>query len=146
LSGFNRAVWDGEAPMVAPARGSRTIGDLALLEVGCCVWSTERKNHREDPLGGVIVGVFEKRDEDTGYPERSFKVIDSYNLRPFIQTHVIAEREVDREAVEGPESSRLRKIIRALAADIAKGKSSLTTTDLEHIAWMHKLAGVVVPK
>jgi hypothetical protein len=143
--GFNRAVWDGEAPLVAPARGSRTIGDFTLLEIGCAVWSTERKNHREEGLGGVIVDIFDKHNEDTGYVERAFRCIDPYSLRPFVQVHVLVESEVDREALEGPESARLRKIIRVLAEGIAKGKGALSTQDLEHGAWIHKLMGVVVP-
>jgi hypothetical protein len=149
VSGFNRAVWDGDAPLVAPTPGARTIGDLALLELGCSAWSAQRKNHRGDPLGGVIVDIFDKRNEDTGFAERAFRCLDPYNFEPKLKVpmvHVLLESEIDREAVEGPESSRLRKIIRALAYGISQGRSSLTTTDLEHIAWMHKLAGVVVPK
>lgn len=144
-AGFNREVWEGKKPMVAPTRGARTIGDFALLELGCSIWSTERKNHRDEPLGGVIVDIFDKRNEDTGFVERAFRCIDPYSLRPFIQLHVLVESEVDREALEAPDNARLRKIVRRLAEDIAKGKSSLTTHDLDAIAWIHKLAGVVVP-
>lgn len=145
MTGFDRGVWDGEKPLVAPTRGARTIGDFALLEIGCSCWSTERKDHRDNPLGGVIIDIFDKRNEDTGYAERAFRCIDSYNLRPFVQVHVLVESEVDRAALEPPDNARLRKIIRRLAEDIAKGKSSLTTLELDHIAWIHKLAGVVVP-
>lgn len=143
--GFDRAVWDGTKPIGAPARGARTIGDFALLELGCSVWSTTRKDHRENPLGGVIIDIFDKLDQETGEVERAFRCIDSYNLRPFVQVHVLVESEVDRGALEGPDNARLRKIIRRLAEDIAKGKSSLTSLELDHIAWIHKLAGVVVP-
>lgn len=144
-AGFNRDVWDGKKPMAAPARGARTIGDFTLLEVGHSVWSTKRKDHRDEPLGGVIIAIFDKRDPDTGFTERAFRCIDPFSLRPFVQVHVLVESEVDREALEPADNARLRKIIRRLAEDIAKGKSSLTTAELDHIAWMHKLAGVVVP-
>lgn len=97
---------------------SRLIGDLALLEVGCCVWSKERVDDRANPRGGVIVAVTETVTDD-GEVLREYVCCDpllTYPLR-FIR---LGEFELDRETLEPPSEQRNRRLLRRFAEELCR--------------------------
>lgn len=139
--GADLAVWRGDKQLVDSRFGARTIGDLALVEPGCSVWS-EKRTRVEEPLGGVVIEIIDVRDEDTGFPVRSFRTINPYEPLG-VAIRVLSEAEISRDGMEAPESSRIAKQIRRLAEAVAKGKGPLVQRDRDYVAYMHRLMGVV---
>lgn len=140
---------DEGKPLIDKRLGaSRLIGDVALLEIGCLVWSTERRTlHGSDdnPMGGIIVSLSERVDEETGEIVRTFMTIDPYNTRPLIRPRVLTPREIDRETMERANDGLVRGLFRRLAEEIGKSRGPLTQKTLEFDRWQHNLASVVVP-
>jgi hypothetical protein len=126
-----------------PAAGARTMGDLALLELGCSVWSRERRHADDVPIGGVIVGVHDVADRETGEVSRVFDVLDPYRTRPHFHFYILTEAEIDRSVLEPPESHRLRTLIRRMGEEVGKGRGLFTPQHVRLVALMHLLTGLL---
>lgn len=125
---------------------SRNIGAMALLELGCSAWSQERRDHNDDPVGGVIVHVDDHVDRETGEKTRVLTTLNPYKpVHGIGFRHQLNEPEVDLETLEPADSYRLRLLIHRLAAEVAaKTKQGPVMTDtLDHIAAIHTLAGLL---
>lgn len=100
----------------------RPAGLVRWVDVGCAVWSNTRRRatpHGEDPLGGIVVAVTEKHNEDTGEIDRAFLCFDHLNTKPRVHWSTLAESEVDRDAIEALDVHALTSAWRRLAEDIA---------------------------
>lgn len=140
---FDRRAWDGERPLAMPASGAHTIGDIALVTIGCRVFSKSRSNEEEGTFyGGVVIGVDVSIDEETGETVRSFVVLDPYK-HP-IRKFVVPDSDVDRSTMEPPNFGQLRQLIRRLGEEVGKRKGMLSSRDMEAVAWMHQLMHVSV--
>jgi hypothetical protein len=99
----------------------RQPGLVSFVDVGCRVYSTERRratSNDEVPVGGLVVDVTEKLDRETGETDRAFLVFDDQQSRPFIRWAVLREVEVDRGLIEAVDTGALARAWRRLAEDI----------------------------
>ena len=103
----------------------RQVGPVMFADVGVEVWSAQRSREvvaGVDKVGGVVLAVTEKMiGDENGEPvaERSFLVVDPYNLRPRLRFAHLAESEVDLEVLKAPETSTLVRLGRRIAEAIA---------------------------
>jgi hypothetical protein len=104
----------------------RSTGLVSYVDVGCVVWSTERTRtlpFGDSPLGGLVVEVVEKMNQETGEVDRAFLCFDHQATKPRIHWSTIAEREVDRHAIEAAAPSVLANAWRRLGEEVAYSKS-----------------------
>lgn len=100
----------------------RPAGLVRWVDVGCAVWSTERRRatpYGETPLGGIVVAVTETLNDDTGEIDRAFLCFDHQQTKPRLHWSTLTESEVDRDAIEALDTSALTRAWRRLAEDIA---------------------------
>lgn len=124
--------------------GARTIGDIALLEPGCSVWSTERTwagGEYRFPLGGTIIDVLDKADPETGELVRSFRVLERQRGRAV--THVLAETELNRDDIKLPNPGSMRTLIRGMALELHQSTGPMTQREVDLLTWMQKLMRLV---
>jgi hypothetical protein len=91
----------------------RLIGDLALIEPGCEVYSRRRRvaaSTDDVAGGGIVIDAYDRTDPDTGEIVKVFVCVDAYRDR--IRAWHIDEDEVDRTAVVGPDPTKIRRLIR----------------------------------
>lgn len=104
----------------------RVAGIVRHVDVGCRVYSTIR--HRvgpggePDPIGGLVVAVTEKLNDDTGEVDRAFLTFDDQRTRPRLQWHTLLESEVDRDLIEAVDIHTLANAWRRLAEEITYSK------------------------
>lgn len=101
---------------------NRRIGLVQFADVGCAVWSTERRRAgggEGDPIGGLVVAVTETADLDAGEIHRSFLVFDHEKTRPCLRWSTLTEAEVDRDSIEALDASALKRAIKRLGEDVA---------------------------
>lgn len=145
------ATWEGRRPLMDPAHGARTIGDLALIEPGCAVWSCQRVDANEEALGGIVLEITSTGGRVTDDGEiiphhRAFRVVNPYISPPSAGIRLITEAEVLIDGgCELPESSRLVRVIRRMAREIdTRNATMLLPSEGALIHWMVVLAGVVL--
>jgi hypothetical protein len=130
------------------AEASRA-GLLALVEPGVSIYSTTRQTGTLGlQLGGVVVAVEDSEDRETGERERRFHVLDPHT-KP-IAHHVIAEWDVNRQAIEATPPSTLARLFRRLAwemwdagkprSDGTIGRTSIDSRDADRVRWLTVLA------
>lgn len=112
--------------------------DVAVLRenaTGITIWSRTRgrkgvddNGDQIDPLGGVVVDVapgYEGVDEETGEvvsrPWR-YRCVDHTRLRPAPTFEWLTEHEVNLDAVEPPDASRMKRVAQALGSYYVHGK------------------------
>lgn len=110
------------------------IGATALLEVGCTIWSANRRQG-DEPVGGVIVAEHNQLDESTGEIRHGYTVINPYEhqLRRAVRT--VWVDEIDPGVTEPPYTSRIAGLTRRLAAEHAKSKGPVTHENLDWLTW-----------
>lgn len=139
-----RAEVQAESEEMKSARidDARRIGVLALVELGVSVWSAERRDAYDQPLGGVVVEIEDVPNLETGEFERFFTCLDPVGGVP-VTARRIAEAEVRPAGVEGTASARLTKLVRRLAEEIAAAKGSyLDPHQAQRVRWMYVLTGL----
>lgn len=134
-----------------PAPGAHNIGVVALIEPGVTVYSRTRSRGGTDPLtgelvdpiGGVVVQVVNKLDDDTGEVlHRAFRVRSLYGLREY----VLDESDVAVDQVQTTYGKSVVQLIRAMAREVGnkKRKQNLfDSADRQLVADMHYLAGTL---
>lgn len=104
----------------------RQPGLIEFVDIGCVVWSAKRgykgvdefTDDQVEPIGGVVIAVTEKLDTDSGEIDRSFLVVDHTRTRPFLRWNTLTELEVNKAAIEWPDSQVHVRLWRRLAEDI----------------------------
>lgn len=100
----------------------RQPGLVSYVDVGCRVFSTTRSRAGAggdtEPIGGLVVAVTEKLDQETGEIDRAFLVFDDQQTRPYIRWATIREVEVDKSLIEAVDAATLTRAWRRLAEDI----------------------------
>jgi hypothetical protein len=119
-TGFDRAAWDGERPLVDPTRRVLTVDKVA---VGWRVKTKTGLDGRVDPdgngVGGIVLDVFDITvvvDADTGEAERvkAFSVIDPWRL----ELRTLTIDKLDEDWIEPPDSHLACLAISRLAKNI----------------------------
>lgn len=141
---------DGTGPPLVDKRlgGARLIGDMTMLDLGCLVWSQQRrilKGSDDTPLGGIVVSKAEQLDQETGEVVRTFVTVDPYSTRPTLKVCRLTPAEIDRETMEFPQDGLVRSLVRRFAEEISKSKGPLTPRLIEVDRWQHNLVRVLVP-
>lgn len=139
-----RAEIQAEADEMKTARidDARRIGVLALVERGVSVWSSTRVDAYGEPLGGVVVHIDDVPNRETGEFERFFTCLDPVGGVP-VTVRRLAEAEVLPTGVEATAHSRITKLIKRLAAEVAAMTGSyLDVHHADRIRWMSTLASV----
>jgi hypothetical protein len=125
-----------------------------FIEPGVLAWSSTRgyegigdDGSQLAPIGGVVVESWDVVDQE-GEVERHHRCIDPYRIRPRITVHVLAESEINREALDGAMPSTLANILRRLCEEVAyKGPKRRTGCVMpEHLqlaATIHVIAGLL---
>lgn len=111
-----------------------------LVEIGMTVLALNLENDTDadlaDVRGGVVVGVDTAIDADTGEVMRHF--VTAKQWRRQIRWSSLNANEV--RDVLPYDSAEIRRLIRAMARDVAAGKGVLLSDDLQLIDAMHVLA------
>jgi hypothetical protein len=139
-----RARWNGEKPLVDPRMGARSIGDIARLTVGCEVWSVNRVDANEEALGGVVLEVTDKIEDDELI--RSFRVINPFlHVRDPRAYSVITVTEANREGLCVADTGTLGRLIRRLATAAGnEGGVIVTSRMAQDIRNAHLLTSAVM--
>ena len=116
---------------------SRLITALNEVTLGCSVWSAERRHSDDLPVGGVVVAMEGVVDQETGEVSKLFHTLDPYRRANAV--HRLSEAEVDLGNLEGPDYSRLNKLVRRMAQDVAEGRGTLLPEHARFVEWMHTL-------
>lgn len=140
-------VRDQHAEM-AEARSSddaRRVGVLALVELGVTVWSSTRRDAYDEPLGGVVVGIDDVPNPETGEFERFFTCLETYGSDRFpIKIARIAEAEVLPTGVEATQHVTLTKLVKRLAGEVHRSKGSfLDSSTAQRVRWIYTLTGLI---
>lgn len=121
---------------------ARRVGVLALVERGVSVWSAERRDAYDQPLGGVVVEIEDVADRETGEMSRFFTCLDPYGGGP-VTVRRLAEAEVRQSGVEATAGSRITSLVKRLGAEIGDHKGSfLDPWIADRVRWMYTLVGV----
>jgi hypothetical protein len=104
----------------------RVAGIVRYVDVGCRVYSNTR--HRSaaiepEPLGGLVVAVTEKLNQETGEIDRAFLTFDDQRTRGRLQWATLLESEVDRDHIEAVDTRTLTRAWRRLAQEIAYSRN-----------------------
>lgn len=124
----------------------RLIGDLALLETGCQVWSTQRRRAASgdvEQVGGTIIDTYQRTDHSTGEIVTVFVVVQAW--RRWFRCWHLTEDEIDRGTAQAPDGTNLRNVIRQLCAGVAGGKGAFTGRDATALQAAHRLIPVLFP-
>lgn len=129
--------------MVAERKGeARRVGVLAMVELGVSVWSSTRKDARDEALGGVVVEINDVPDYQTGEVERFFTCLDPYGGGP-VKVRRLAESEVTANSVGATTNSRITNLIKRLGKEVGEMTGSyLDPFYADRIRWMGTLASV----
>lgn len=126
------------------------VGIRAMVDLGWSCWSSERKDHREQALGGVIVSIDDMPpDTETGEVVRIYTCVDVYTAG--CKVHRLTESEIETSGFEAPTDSRMRqtiaRLLRSALADFVTkdGRTkALTPAIADRIRWAARLVGVVL--
>lgn len=130
----------------------RAPGIVQFVDVGVEVWSTKQFRAaagEPQPIGGLVVGVTEKINAETGEADRAFLVFDHQQTRPYIRWATIPESEVDRDAIHAPDVNVLVGAWRRLAEDVAfsaphkQRRGAATPAEVRACKAMQELMAVV---
>lgn len=131
--------------------GARTIGLLAMVDVGWEIWSRTddpalmRLTSSGDPRGGVVVEVATRVDVDEETGEitelRAFRTLDPYRTRPELHWTILSEAQVNTDALASeearPDRYRTWRLIVRLGQDVVKvnrtGQLDLTATEHDRL-------------
>lgn len=116
---------------------ARILTALNEVTLGCSVWSAERRHDDDLPVGGVVVAMESVPDAETGEVCKFFKTMDPYRRKGAV--HSVRESEIDLGSIEGLDYSRVNRLIRRMAEDVAKGKGTLLPEHGQLVDWMHAL-------
>jgi hypothetical protein len=122
--------------------GARTVGPLAMVDIGWTVWARTdgnvrhmRMDARGEARGGVIVEITTRRnaDPDTGEisADRAFRCADPY-ATPSLRVTTLTEAQVDPDSVELPERMRRWRVICALLEAARRPGRPLDLARTEH--------------
>lgn len=109
------------------------------IEVGTtCLWSSERRDSRDHPIGGVVVErtvVYPLKTDNLG--RHGWLVLDPFNTRT-ITTHVLSEDEIGPDGVEAVEPGRLVFLIRRLCKELGTPAHFYQLEDRErdYLRWL----------
>lgn len=126
-----------------PSPEARRIGTLAMVEVGCLLYSEERVDQKDRPLGGVVVQIDEGAgvDPETGEIRgRTFLVLNPYTRK--VEVTRLKEREVGELSVALPKEHDLRRQHRKLAYDVSMAVGPVLPTEVDRLRWAYQLAVV----
>lgn len=104
----------------------RRTGLVRYVDVGCRVFSTTRKRSaaiEPEPLGGLVVAVTEKLNQETGEIDRAFLVFDDQRTRGRLHWHTLLESDVDQELIEAVDTATLTRAWRRLAEEISYSRA-----------------------
>jgi hypothetical protein len=132
---------------------ARRVGSLAMVEVGCWLYSEKRVQGATDlPLGGCVVEVDERVDRETGEVERIYTVVDFHrdtlHGKP-VTVRRLSESEIGQFGVELPTEGHLRRVIAVLAGAVhealtppqgARKARILLPEHVDWSRWQHQLA------
>lgn len=137
-----------------PGADARRIGLLAMVDIGALIYTDpdRRQDSEGDGVGGVVVGIDERTDAETGERGRVYTTLDVG--RGGVRVRRIAEHELSEFGVDAPAPSRLTLLIGLLAqgpAQLAtrgrggrRSTTAMTEEMAERVAWMHRLTGLVM--
>lgn len=117
--------------------GSRRLGSLHEITVGCSVWArTEGPDQRltanQQPAGGIVLEIIDTRhaDPDTGEltAHRAFRCYDPWTDWPHAFT-TLPERCVEPDSCETTTPDVLARAARRFAAHAAQSHGPLTPSD-----------------
>lgn len=96
---------------------SAIIGDLALIEPGCILWSARRHHSDTQPEdGGVVYDITDAADADTGEIERLYHCASVW--RGTVHLSTVRAVDVDRGSMLGPSSAELKQLVRRAAGQL----------------------------
>jgi hypothetical protein len=115
-----------------PARVGSLVSEV---EVGWSVWERVPDEADHERRGGVVVGIDDRRDADTGFVVRHFRTLKRFHGQ--LRFATLTEDQVNDEALELPNALTIRSLIRDIDSQIAKSKGMFTPeqVDLQEIAW-----------
>jgi hypothetical protein len=131
---LNRRVWDGTQPIVNPGFGARSIGGMALIQVGCELWTDPdaRKSSHEEGVGGIVLEITSDID-DEGTVNRAFRCYD-YLAAWHQAFRTIPENQVLRDSIEAVDPARLVRTCRRFWRELAKHQTSMLDTSEARLA------------
>jgi len=139
-------IWNGRRPMV---QGPRTLGSLALVTVGCQVWTDiERKRRGHDEaLGGIVLEVVHRDvyDDDTGeiHDVKAWRCYD-----PIAQWghafRTIREDDVTQDGVMASAPWELTNAVRKFARVVGAGSGLLVGSEAQLVADAYRLSQVIM--
>lgn len=133
---------EAEEMKAARVDEAHRIGIMTLIDRGVTVWSCERRDARDEALGGVVVEITDDVDRETGEVVRTFTCLDPYGGGPVKVRH-IAENEVRQSGIEATDGARLTRLVKRLAAELAARPGSyLDPWAAERVRWMYVLTGL----
>lgn len=144
----------GEAPWVEDDGrfGPRTIGALALVQVGWEVWASEggRLNSHGEPLGGLVVGVdaggpptVDEYGEIIKHPAR-FRCYDYLAPWPYKSFRALSEDEVTTVGLRVASTQRLVTAIRRFCREVGHGSLTLDAFEARLVTEAAHLVAVVM--
>ena len=127
--------------------GARTIGDMALLEVGCQVWEHQDPTADYDRRGGMVVEITdasEINEDGEIVRRRAFKYYFWY-WKPSVPSAwgILTEDQVDLDACEGPELRHIRSAYRKLCAAVGEQRGNAFAQEFEWVSVAARLAAIV---
>lgn len=147
-----RAVWEGKKPLIDSRFGARTIGDMALIDVGCSIWSKEddldaRMDSAGNARGGIVVEVHDVTDfTDDGeiVKSRAFRTFDYYLSvdDPRAQC-VLLEASVDLERCEPVNVGKCRGLMRKMCAHVGRQRGQAHKPEIDLAVYASRLAALV---
>ena len=143
----------GEAELLDPRFGARTIGAIAEIGPGWEIWTAEggRRNWHEEPLGGIVLHVDSGGqpyvDAETGeivHRPASFRCYDPLAPWPNKAFVNLAEGEVNAQAVTVADNTSMVIAIRRFCRQVADGPKTLGTLDAQLVIDAARLVAVVM--
>lgn len=143
-------------PEPSTRMGARTIGDMAIVELGCEIWARTgvdglmRPGDDGDPelegvqaRGGIVVEITDTTsvtDDGEIMRARAFRCFDyDPRLEPFRAYTTLTEAQVDPARFDPPKASLLKSVVRGWCRQVGAGKGPLNTfeaqlvTDAAHL-------------
>lgn len=141
----------GVAALPGSGYGSRTLGDLALVETGCQLYAREdgdgmRVDDNGDALGGIVLEITFTGgiDEETGEisTRRAFHIYDPMK-RLDKAFRVLTEEQVDRDRFEPFDIATVRRAMRRFCREVGEQTGVATMRELKLVSDAARLAALI---